>query len=89
MRSPGNFIFRALGAVPIKPILTVFGAPRSNQLCKIQCDRLMGFWGPKIACSQMKAESSIILHCTTVHVVHVTHAITAFRLTLEKHGVLL
>jgi hypothetical protein len=25
--------------------------------------------GPKIACSHRKAESSIILHCTTVHAV--------------------
>jgi hypothetical protein len=41
-------------------------------LCKISYRSLKGLQcggGPKIACSHRKAESSIVLHCTTVHAV--------------------
>jgi hypothetical protein len=60
-----------------KPILCLYflhitRPRRRNQLCKISCRSIKGLrcgGGPKIACSHRKAESSITLHCTTVHAV--------------------
>jgi hypothetical protein len=42
--------------------------------------------GPKIACSHRKAESSIILHCTTVHAVIGADTETVEGMTVERAG---
>jgi hypothetical protein len=53
---------------------------RLTQLCKISYRSVKGLrcgGGPKIACSHRKAESSITLHCTTVHAV-IFHACDSY-----------
>jgi hypothetical protein len=72
----GNCIFHVYGEeTPLNRLLS-FLAHRVTadviNLCKISYRSVKGLrrgGGPKIACSHRKAESSIILHCTTVKAV--------------------
>jgi hypothetical protein len=73
----GNCIFHVYGEqTPLNRLLSFFGT--SHDLAdvinsaKFHIDRSRGLrrgGGPKIACSHRNAESSIILHCITVHAV--------------------
>jgi hypothetical protein len=74
MSASGNYISQNLGAVLTQPNVIIFSismTPRtwSNVQNFIATGQGVSARGPKIACSHTKTQSSLILHCTTAHVV--------------------